>query len=129
MERLINRGTCTVLPTTGTPQQRMPHSDQVIKDQTKRQQQQSKYYNQHTGSLPLLQEGDVVRMKPFRLGDRVQKKGTVTARPDEDHTKSRHLTDKATEEKKTRETADIHPDVQDNTPFQSSEHAALTKPP
>lgn len=44
------------------------------------------------------------------------------------HTKSRHLTDKATEEKKTRETADIHPDVQENTPFQSSEHAALTKP-
>ena len=42
-----------------------------------------RYFNQGTRSLRELAEGDVVRMKPFRLGDKVWKKATVTAQLDE----------------------------------------------
>ena len=49
----------------------------------KRQKQQVKHFNQGARSLRELAEGDVVRMKPFRLGNKVWKKATVTARLDE----------------------------------------------
>ena len=49
----------------------------------KRQEQQIKYFNDGDRDLRELAEGDIVRMKPFRSGDKVWKKATVTARLDE----------------------------------------------
>ena len=84
VQRLMNTRTRTLLPTTkALLQPRTPQADREIKDLTKRQAQQSKYYNQHTRDLPTLTEGDVVRMKPFQLGTKVWKKGIVTSRLDE----------------------------------------------
>ena len=48
-----------------------------------RQQAQAKYYNRNTKDLPTLSEGDVVRMKPFKLGAKSWPKAQVTARLDE----------------------------------------------
>jgi len=49
VQRLINRRTRTLLSTTkALPQPRTPQIEQEMKDLTKRQAQQSKYYNQQT---------------------------------------------------------------------------------
>lgn len=84
-------------------------------------------------NLPSLQEGDVVRMKSFQLGDRVWKKDTVTARLGEDHTKVKHLTGKLQKKlflsKEDQRDANIRVDVHGITSFQGSEHATQIKPP
>ena len=49
----------------------------------KRQTEAANYYNRGARSLPELSDGDVVRMKPFRLGDKEWRKATVTCRLDE----------------------------------------------
>ena len=83
VQHLMNRRTRTLLPTTNALlQPQSATTDQDIKDLTKRQQQQTVRYNQHARDLLPLAKGDV-RMKPFRLGDKVWKKGTVAARLDE----------------------------------------------
>ena len=54
---LMNRRIRTLLPTTkALLQPRTPQTDREIKDLTKRQAQQSKYYNQQTRDLPTLTE-------------------------------------------------------------------------
>ena len=83
-QRLMNRRTKTLLPTSRAllqPRVTYPEKDQ--QNLAKWQGQQARYFNQGTRSLRELDEGDVVRMKPFRLGDKVWKKATVTARLDE----------------------------------------------
>ena len=40
-------------------------------------------YNDGASDLRELAEGDIVRMKPFRSGDKIWKKATVSARLDE----------------------------------------------
>ena len=79
----MNRRTKTLLPKSRSllqPRVSYPEKDQ--RNLVKRQGQQVRYFNQGTKSLRELAEGDVVRMKPFRLGDKVRKKATVTARLD-----------------------------------------------
>ena len=84
VQRLLNRRTKTPLPTSRAllqPRVTYPGKDQ--QNLAKRQEEQVRYFNQGARSLRELAEGDVVRMKPFRLGDKVWKKATVTARLDE----------------------------------------------
>ena len=70
-QRLMNRRTRTLLPTTKTLlQPRAPQSERDIQQLNRRQFQPSRYYNQHARDLPTLKEGDVVRMKPFQLGSK-----------------------------------------------------------
>ena len=40
------------------------------------------YYNKNAKDLPALAEGDSVRLKPFKLGDKVWKQGVVTQKLD-----------------------------------------------
>ena len=47
------------------------------------QQAQAKYYNLSAGDLHRISERDVVKMKPFKLGDKSWRKAQVTARLDE----------------------------------------------
>lgn len=80
VQRLMNRRAKTLLPTSRTllqPRVTYPEKDQ--QNLAKRQEQQVRYFNQGARDLRELAEGDVVRMKPFRLGDKVWKKATVTA--------------------------------------------------
>lgn len=82
VQRLMNRGMKTLLPTSRTllqPRVIYPEKDQ--RNLAKRQEQQVRYFNQ--GTRDLREVGDVVRIKPFRLGDKVWKKATMAARLDE----------------------------------------------
>ena len=60
-------------------QPRVTYLEKDQKDLAKWQGQQVRYFSQGARDLRDLAEGDVVRMKPFRLGDKVWKKATVTA--------------------------------------------------
>ena len=83
-QRLMNRRTRTLLPTTKTLlQPRAPQSEGDVQQLNRRQFQQCKYYNQHARDLPPLKEDDVVRMKPFHLGSKEWKKGTIASKLDE----------------------------------------------
>ena len=83
-QRLMSRRTKTLLPTTQSlllP--RTINLEVEKKELRQRQQAQAKYYNRSAKDLPSLSEGDVVRMKPFKLGDKSWRKAKVTARLDE----------------------------------------------
>jgi len=83
-QRLMGRRTKTILPTAQSLL--MPNTTQsgIEKSQLKeRQRAQAKYYDRNTKDLPVLSEGDVVRMKPFKLGAKSWPKAQVTARLDE----------------------------------------------
>ena len=47
------------------------------------QAMQAYHYNRGAKDLPVLEEGDTVQMKPFRLGQKTWRRGTVTTRLDE----------------------------------------------
>ena len=79
----MSRRTKTLLPTTQSlllP--RTINLEVEKKELQQRPQAQGKYYNRSSKDLPSLSEGDVVRMKPFKLGDKSWRKAQVTARLD-----------------------------------------------
>ena len=79
----MSRRTKTLLPTTQSlllP--RTINLEVEKKELQQRPQAQGKYYNRSSKDLPSLSEGDVVRMKPFKLGDKSWRKVQVTARLD-----------------------------------------------
>ncbi|KAK3737378.1 hypothetical protein QZH41_011513, partial [Actinostola sp. cb2023] len=82
-QRLMNRRTRTLLPTTNALLQPRVVYPETVKDLNRRKQQQSAHFNRNARDLPSLDEGDTVRMKPFRLGEKRWKKATVTSRLNE----------------------------------------------
>ena len=62
--------------------QRVPTEEAKKKTQAC-QARQANYYNQEAKDLPSLEEGDVVRMRPFRLGQKAWEKATVVKRYNE----------------------------------------------
>ena len=67
-QRLMGRRTKTLIPTTQNFLMPKTNPPRVEKSQLKeRPQVQGKYYNRTTKELSTLSEGDVVRMKPFKL--------------------------------------------------------------
>ena len=84
-QRLINRRTRTLLPMTHNllrPRGELEHECDKLKVKHN-QTMQATYYNRRAKDLPALKEGDRVRLKPFRLGQKGWNKGTVVARLDE----------------------------------------------
>ncbi|KXJ18896.1 putative RNA-directed DNA polymerase from transposon X-element [Exaiptasia diaphana] len=83
-QRLLGRRCKTRLPTTKQllrPQALYPES---VKKETKAKQlKQAKYYNKGARDLKPLEEGDEVRMRPFRLGKKDWEKTIVVKRHDE----------------------------------------------
>ena len=83
-QRLMGGRTKTLLLTPQSllmPKTTLPG---IEKSQLKeRQRAQAKYYNRNAKDLSTLSEGDVVRMKPFKLGAKSWPKAQVTARLDE----------------------------------------------
>ncbi|XP_048577670.1 uncharacterized protein K02A2.6-like [Nematostella vectensis] len=83
-QRLLGRRCKTRLPTTRGLLRPQTVSTELIKKQTKEQQQrQAKYYDRGARDLQPLDEGDVVRMRPFRLGKKEWDRATVRKRLDE----------------------------------------------
>ena len=83
-QRLMSRRTKTLLPATQSlllPKTINLESEK--KGLQQRQQVQAKYYNWSAKDRSSLSQGDVVRMKPFKLGDKSWRKAQVTARLDE----------------------------------------------
>ena len=80
VQRFMSRRTRSVIPITAELLE-----PRVIKE-TDRQQvrvkKQAKYYNVGAKLLPPLNVGDVVRMKPYQLGDKKWKKAIVKERLD-----------------------------------------------
>ena len=83
-QRLMGRRCKTLLPTTSEllkPQS--VYTEEAKKQTRRRQERQAHYYNQGAKDLPPLEEGDQVRMRPFKLGQKAWEKATVTKRYDE----------------------------------------------
>ena len=84
VQPLMNRRTKTLIPTAAALlHPKVADRDKEIRELKNRQKQQMKYYNRTAKDLPKLEEGDVIRMKPFRLGKKNWDKAMVTARLDE----------------------------------------------
>ena len=83
-QQLMGRRTKTLIPTTQNLLIPKTNPPGVEKSQLKeRQQVQAEYYNRTRKELPTLSEGDVLRMKPFKLSAKSWPKAQVTARLDE----------------------------------------------
>ena len=83
-QRLLGRRCKTQLPITkGLLKPQTVPPELVQKQRKKKQQIQSNSYNRGTRDLDPLEEGDVVRMRPFRLGQKSWEKGNVVKRHDE----------------------------------------------
>lgn len=83
-QRLLGRRCKTQLPTTKELLKPQSVQTETVKRKTQaRQARQAMYYNKGARDLSPLEEGDVVRMRPFRLGQKVWQKATVTKRHDE----------------------------------------------
>ena len=82
-QKLMGRRTRTLLPTTETLLKPDGIPGKMLLGLAKTtQQRQAKYYNQHARDLPLLEEGDRVRLQPFQR-NRPWQSGTVVKRLDE----------------------------------------------
>ena len=77
-QRMINRRAKTLLPTTETllrPRGEHQHECDRLKIKYS-QKAQAAHYNKHARDLPVLEDGDPVRLKPFRLGQKKWTRGT-----------------------------------------------------
>ena len=84
-QRLHGRRTRTLLPTSSSLLK--PRGAEIlVEDRTRMkalQRKQSERYNQHAKDLPTLEEGDVVRLKPYKLGCPEWQRAVVQKRLDE----------------------------------------------
>lgn len=86
-QRLFGRRTKTIIPITNSL---LHPNNQAISDTEKlknNQKRQAKYYNKSGHNLKPLNEGDVVRLKPFKLGQRNGRKVRSFRDLISDHTK------------------------------------------
>ena len=83
-QRLVGRRTKPQLPITAELLKPQHLNTEDINRRIKtRHQKQAHYYNRKARDLPPLQEGDVVRMRPFTLNGKTRDKATVAKRLDE----------------------------------------------
>ena len=84
-QRSLQRRTKALIPITDNLLQ--PYNKEATATQTEQlkqiQHRSSHYYDKAAHDLQPLEEGNVVRMKPFKIGDKVWKKAQVTQRLDE----------------------------------------------
>lgn len=77
---LLGRRTRSFLPTTSTLLE--PRGAAFLQKERKRmkdlQRKQAFYHDKSAKDLPVLEEGDTVRIKPFQLGKKTWDKGVVT---------------------------------------------------
>jgi hypothetical protein len=81
-QALFNRRAKTLLPSTQNLLKPNVPNPNTVKQIEKRMKAKT-LYDKNTKTLPVLNEGDVVRMKPFSLTDKTWKKAVVQQRLDE----------------------------------------------
>ena len=83
-QRLMSRRTKTLLPTASVPlRPEVVDARHTQRDMRRSQNQQATYYNKRASDRQVLEEGDTVRLQPFRLGRKDWSRGTVVKRLDE----------------------------------------------
>ena len=83
-QRLMNRRTKTLLPTvTALLRPQVVDAQHTSRDIKRGQNRQAVYYNRGASDKQALEEGDTVRLQPFKLGRKDWSKGTVIKRLDE----------------------------------------------
>ena len=83
-QRMLGRRCRTRLPTTASLLSPSNPSNDSVKSALKQKQSVDKaVYDQHTKELKPLQDGDVVRLRPVTLGQKVWRRAQVTQRLDE----------------------------------------------
>ena len=82
--RFLGRRTKTIILTARSLLESRSSVTKQETDQLKMiQRRQARYYDKSARDLPTLHEGDTVRMKPFRLGDKSWRKAKVVERLDD----------------------------------------------
>ena len=83
-QRLMSRRTKTLLPTASALlRPEVVDARHTERDMKRGQTQQATYYNKRASDRQVLEEGDTVRLQPFRLGRNDWSRGTVVKRLDE----------------------------------------------
>ena len=83
-QRLMRRRTKTLLPTVSVLlRPEVVDARHTDRDMRRSQNQQATYYNKRASDRQVLEEGDTVRLQPFRLGRKDWSRGTVVKRLDE----------------------------------------------
>ncbi|XP_011674436.2 uncharacterized protein K02A2.6-like [Strongylocentrotus purpuratus] len=82
-QRFLGRRTKTLTPTMRPLLQPRGSSKNEMKQMKLIQAKQAKYYNRRTKELPVLEDGDTVRMKPFQPGRDIWQKAKVLQKLDE----------------------------------------------
>ena len=84
VQRFLGRRTKTKIPTHHSLlEPRLPESKHEMQQLLLNQKRQQKYFDRHARTLPDLEDGDVVRMAPFRAGEDRWRKAVVIRRLDE----------------------------------------------
>ena len=85
VQKFLNRMTRSSIPTTGRMLEERSNTDKaIIKEKKKHQKYRQKAnYDKNKRDLPPLEEGERVRMQPFKLGGDKWNAGTVKKRVDE----------------------------------------------
>ena len=78
-QRMLGRRTRTLI-SAGDPLLQQNDKELVKLQLKQNQERQSWYYNKKSKDLPPLAEGDVVRMRPYKIGDKSWQKGVVLRR-------------------------------------------------
>ena len=76
-QRLFSRRTRSLLPLTAELLKPCSVPMDTKRKMKAMQERQAKYYNRSAKDLPSLKEGDVIRLKPYKKGDKSWKKGVV----------------------------------------------------
>ena len=79
-QRLLGRRMKTMIPTTHNLLKPDPDNKNVVDKLKLKQKIQQWYYNRSAKDLPVLEEGDCVRIKPHTMGDKTWKKAEVKRR-------------------------------------------------
>ena len=83
-QRLFNRRTRTLLPTTAKLlEQKTLDPIKTVNDIQRKKDKMKFYYDRTSKPLKPLEEGDVIRMKPFNMRNKTWKKAKVTERLDD----------------------------------------------
>ena len=81
---LMSRRTKTILPTVSVLlRPEVVDARHTGRDMKRSQNQKATYYNKRASDRQVLEEGDTVRLQPFRLGRKDWSRGTVVKRLDE----------------------------------------------
>lgn len=82
-QRMLSRRTRTLLPMSSNLLRPSQNDSRNVKKQlAEKQTKQAEYFNKHAHDLPPLQEGDIVRISPYKGCNREWEKGTVHRRVD-----------------------------------------------